>query len=216
MPFLRPISDRYFEDYVEGDVHRFGTIAVEADEIVAFAKRFDPQTLHTDPEAAKSGPFGGLIARGWHTAGLMTRLFVDHYLTKVASLGNRLRSGPNSNRLRSEPNSSRQRSEPNSNLSAVNCRACTVKRTDPVPRRMHRAQRHTVPRLLRDRGRAETRTPEASGSTTSYLAQGNSLRHISYVAVFAAQQVSIKARLCALVGHQLKGTQIVRENGHGE
>ena len=87
MPFLRPISDRYFEDYVEGDVHRFGTIAVEADEIVAFANRFDPQTLHTDPEAAKSGPFGGLIASGWHTAGLMTRLFMDHYLTKVASLG---------------------------------------------------------------------------------------------------------------------------------
>ena len=83
MPFLRPISDRYFEDYVEGDVHRFGTIAVGADEIVAFAKQFDPQTLHTDPEAAKSGPFGGLIASGWHTAGLMTRLFMDHYLTKV-------------------------------------------------------------------------------------------------------------------------------------
>ena len=41
---------------IEGDVHRFGTIAVEADEIVAFANRFDPQTLHTDPEAAKSGP----------------------------------------------------------------------------------------------------------------------------------------------------------------
>src|SRR5215831_12356888 len=45
MPFLRPISDRYFEDYVEGDVHLFGTIAVGADEIVAFAKQFDPQTL---------------------------------------------------------------------------------------------------------------------------------------------------------------------------
>jgi hypothetical protein len=87
MPFLRPISDRYFEDYVEGDVHRFGTIAVGADEIVAFAKQFDPQTLHTDSEAAKSGPFGGLIASGWHTAGLMTRLFMEHYLTKVASLG---------------------------------------------------------------------------------------------------------------------------------
>lgn len=67
MPFLRPISDRYFEDYIEGDMHRFGTVAVEADEIVAFANRFDPQTLHTDPEAAKSGPFGGLIASGWHT-----------------------------------------------------------------------------------------------------------------------------------------------------
>jgi len=87
MPFLRPISDRYFEDYFEGDVHSFGTIVVDADEIVAFANRFDPQTLHTDLEAAKAGPFGGLIASGWHTAGLMTRLFVDHYLTKVASLG---------------------------------------------------------------------------------------------------------------------------------
>ena len=84
--FSRPISDRYFEDYIEGDVHRFGTIAVEADEIIAFAKRFDPQTMHTDPEAAKSGPFGGLIASGWHTAGLMMRLFVEHYLTHVASL----------------------------------------------------------------------------------------------------------------------------------
>jgi len=84
---MPPISDRYFEDYIEGDVQRFGTIAVEADEIVDFANRFDPETLHTDPEAAKSGPFGGLIASGWHTAGLMTRLFVDHYLTKVASLG---------------------------------------------------------------------------------------------------------------------------------
>jgi acyl dehydratase len=79
MPFLRPIFDRYFEDYIEGDVHCFGTIAVNADEIVAFAKQFDPQTLHIDPEAAKSGPFRGLIASGWHTAGLMTRLFVDHY-----------------------------------------------------------------------------------------------------------------------------------------
>ena len=86
MTFSRPISDRYFEDYVEGDVHRYGTIVVEADEVIAFAKRFDPQTMHTDPKAAKSGPFGGLIASGWHTAGLMMRLYVEHYLTHVASL----------------------------------------------------------------------------------------------------------------------------------
>jgi acyl dehydratase len=86
MTFSHPISDRYLEDYVEGDVHHFGTIAVEADEIVAFAKRFDPQTMHTDPKAAKGGPFGGLIASGWHTAGLMMRLYVEHYLTQVASL----------------------------------------------------------------------------------------------------------------------------------
>lgn len=81
-----PSHDRYFEDYIEGDVHRFGTIAVEEDEIIAFAKRFDPQTFHIDPEAAKQTPFGGLIASGWHTAGLITRLYVEHYLTKVASL----------------------------------------------------------------------------------------------------------------------------------
>jgi acyl dehydratase len=86
MTFARPISDRYFEDYVEGDVHSFGTIAVEADEMIAFAKRFDPQAMHTDPEAAKNTPFGGLIASGWHTAGLMMRLYVEHYLTHVASL----------------------------------------------------------------------------------------------------------------------------------
>lgn len=86
MTFSRPISDRYFDDYVEGDVHRFGTIAVEADEMIAFAKRFDPQTMHTDPEAAKHTPFGGLIASGWHTAGLVMRLYVEHYLTHVASL----------------------------------------------------------------------------------------------------------------------------------
>src|SRR5450759_597202 len=86
MTFARPITDRYFEDYVEGDVHHFGTISVEADELIAFAKRFDPQAMHTDPEAAKNTPFGGIIASGWHTAGLMMRLYVEHYLTHVASL----------------------------------------------------------------------------------------------------------------------------------
>ncbi len=86
MPFAHAIDDRYFEDYVEGDVHELGTIAVEHDEVIAFARRFDPQSFHTDPQAAKRSPFGGLIASGWHTAGLMMRLFVEQYLTHVASL----------------------------------------------------------------------------------------------------------------------------------
>jgi acyl dehydratase len=86
MTFAHPITDRYLDDYVEGDVHRFGTIAVEADELIAFAKRFDPQAMHTDPEAAKNTPFGALIASGWHTAGLMMRLYVEHYLTHAASM----------------------------------------------------------------------------------------------------------------------------------
>ena len=87
MTFTRLIDDRYFEDYIAGDVHSFGSIAVEADEVIAFAKRFDPQVFHIDPEAAKQTQFGGLIASGWHTGGLMMRLFAEHYLTKVASLG---------------------------------------------------------------------------------------------------------------------------------
>jgi acyl dehydratase len=86
MTFSHPIADRYFEDYVEGDVHNCGSIAVKADEIIEFAKQFDPQDFHTDPEAAKRTPFGGLIASGWHTVGLMMRLYVEHYLTHVASL----------------------------------------------------------------------------------------------------------------------------------
>jgi acyl dehydratase len=70
MTFKSPLNSRYFEDYVEGDVHRFGSIAVEGDEVVAFAKRFDPQPFHIDPEAAKLTQFGGIIASGWHTAAL--------------------------------------------------------------------------------------------------------------------------------------------------
>ena len=86
MSFSHAIDNRYFEDYVEGDVHTFGSIDVTEDEIIAFARRYDPQSLHTVPEAAKLTPFGGLIASGWHTAGLMMRLYVEHYLTHVASL----------------------------------------------------------------------------------------------------------------------------------
>ena len=85
MPFAHAIDDRYFDDYVEGDVHRFGSVLVDGDEIVVFAKLYDPQTFHTDPEAAKETQFGGLIASGWHTCGLMMRLYAEHYLTHVAS-----------------------------------------------------------------------------------------------------------------------------------
>ena len=84
--FTAAIDDRYLEDYTEGSRYRFGEESVDADEIVAFAHRYDPQRIHTDPEAAAGGPFGGLIASGWQTAALMMRLFADNYLTSVASL----------------------------------------------------------------------------------------------------------------------------------
>ncbi|HVW44048.1 MAG TPA: MaoC family dehydratase [Amycolatopsis sp.] len=77
----------YFEDYVPGSVHECGTIKVTEAEIIEFAVKYDPQPFHTDPAAAATGPFGGLIASGWHTASLMMRLLVEHYLSPVASLG---------------------------------------------------------------------------------------------------------------------------------
>ncbi len=80
-------DNRYFEDYVVGSTYEFGTIAVTEEEVIAFARRYDPQPFHLDPEAAKDTPFGGLISSGWLTAGLMMRLLVDNYVSSVASLG---------------------------------------------------------------------------------------------------------------------------------
>lgn len=85
--FPLPLDDRYFEDYVPDSVYEYGSITISHQEILDFAKKFDPQPIHADPEAASHGPFNGLIASGWHTASVMMRLFVDHYLSAVASLG---------------------------------------------------------------------------------------------------------------------------------
>jgi len=85
--FTVPSKDRYFEDYVPGSILECGTIPLSEPEIIAFATQFDPQYFHTDPAAAKVGPYGGLIASGWHTAAVMMRLIVDHYLPQAASLG---------------------------------------------------------------------------------------------------------------------------------
>jgi acyl dehydratase len=73
-----PPAERYFEDYHVGMVDEFGVIAVTAEEIVAFATRYDPQPMHIGP--------GERIASGWHTAAMVMRLFVEHYLSKVATL----------------------------------------------------------------------------------------------------------------------------------
>ncbi|GAB4348213.1 MAG: MaoC family dehydratase [Gammaproteobacteria bacterium] len=84
--FSTDINDRYFEDYPVGGVFEFGTIEVSEEEIIEFAKRYDPQDFHVDPIAARETVFGGIIASGWHTGSLTMRLYADHYLSKVASL----------------------------------------------------------------------------------------------------------------------------------
>lgn len=82
-----PLAERRLEDYVAGDVYEVGTIEVSEQEIIDFARRYDPQPFHTDPEAARRAGFGGLIASGWHTCALMMRVLVEGYISKEASLG---------------------------------------------------------------------------------------------------------------------------------
>lgn len=78
---------RYFEDFTPGDVIELGSRSVSRDEIVAFARQFDPQPFHTDEEAAKRSIYGGLLASGWHTAALSMRILYDGLLHDLASMG---------------------------------------------------------------------------------------------------------------------------------
>jgi acyl dehydratase len=78
----------YFEDFTEGQVVDLGTIPVlSEDEIIAFARQYDPQPFHVDPVAAKETIYGGLIASGWQTALLTMRLMVDKLLNQTAAQG---------------------------------------------------------------------------------------------------------------------------------
>jgi acyl dehydratase len=78
---------KYLEDFAVGQVLEFPPRTVSEEEIIAFARDYDPQPFHLDKEAAKQSLFGGLCASGWHTAGLMMRMLVDHMIGKYASMG---------------------------------------------------------------------------------------------------------------------------------
>ena len=73
---------RYFEDYPVGAVFTGGPVAVGEQDILDFARRFDPQPMHVDKAAAEAGQFGGLIASGWHTGSLAMRLMVEHFVPR--------------------------------------------------------------------------------------------------------------------------------------
>jgi acyl dehydratase len=77
----------YWEDFPPGDVVEMGRHTFAEAEIIAFARQFDPQPFHVDPEAARKSFFGGLIASGWHTCSIAMRLMVDKYVGRSASLG---------------------------------------------------------------------------------------------------------------------------------
>jgi acyl dehydratase len=78
---------RYFEDFPEGLTVELGTVEFTADAIIEFARQFDPQPMHVDPDAAKGSIYAGLIASGWHTASAYMRLLVDAVVKESASVG---------------------------------------------------------------------------------------------------------------------------------
>jgi len=82
-----PPKERFFEDFRPGEVLEFGDYLVTEEEIVDFAKRYDPQPFHVDHDAAASSIYGGLIASGWLTGSIVMRLLVDHFISPLSSMG---------------------------------------------------------------------------------------------------------------------------------
>ena len=77
----------YFEDFRVGQVIELGSRTVSKDEIIAFARKFDPQPFHIDEAAAERSIYGGLIASGMHTCSIFMRLLYDGLLSRAASMG---------------------------------------------------------------------------------------------------------------------------------
>ncbi|MBV8680499.1 MAG: MaoC family dehydratase [Aquitalea sp.] len=75
----------YFEDLTPGRVFHTASHTISQQEIIDFARQFDPQPFHTDTEAAKTSVFDGLAASGWHTSSLTMRLIVASELKNVAN-----------------------------------------------------------------------------------------------------------------------------------
>ena len=72
----------WFEDMPVGRIDRFGAIAVTREEVIDFARKFDPQPFHLDDAAAAANPlFGRLCASGWHTAAMGMRMTADYWET---------------------------------------------------------------------------------------------------------------------------------------
>ncbi len=76
-----------FRDFHSGDVIELGTVTVDREEMLAFARRFDPQPFHVDEVAARASILGGLCASGWFTCSLWMRAYVDAVLIRSTSQG---------------------------------------------------------------------------------------------------------------------------------
>ncbi|MGH8789683.1 MAG: MaoC family dehydratase [Cupriavidus necator] len=77
----------YFEDFEVGSRRELGSYLVTEEEILAFARQYDPQPFHIDKEAAAKSIYGGVISSGWMTCSIMMRLLVLSSTGKSASMG---------------------------------------------------------------------------------------------------------------------------------
>ncbi|WP_454720634.1 MULTISPECIES: MaoC family dehydratase [Cupriavidus] len=77
----------YFEDFTVGSKRDLGSHLVTEEEILAFARQYDPQPFHIDKAAAQNSIYKGLISSGWMTCSIMMRLLVDSMTSKAASMG---------------------------------------------------------------------------------------------------------------------------------
>jgi acyl dehydratase len=83
------MKKRYFDDLKVGDRFKSESLRVTEKKLIAFARKFDPQTFHLSRKRAEQTIFKGLIASGWHTAALTMRLFVQtlNFANGVIGLG---------------------------------------------------------------------------------------------------------------------------------
>jgi acyl dehydratase len=81
------MSEIHLDDLAAGQVHHLGHHVITREEIVTFARAYDPQSFHLDDEAAAASIYGGLIASGWHTVCIFMRLFADGLLDRAAAMG---------------------------------------------------------------------------------------------------------------------------------
>ena len=77
----------YWEDFTVGQVKEFGDKLVSEEDILTFAKEYDPQSFHVNKQAAEQSIFKGLIASGWQTCAFMMRMMCDEYLVDSSSQG---------------------------------------------------------------------------------------------------------------------------------
>ena len=77
----------FFEDFQVGETVEIGRHTITEAEILAFARQYDPQPFHADPQRARSSIYGGLIASGWQTCAIAMRVMCDAYLLQAASMG---------------------------------------------------------------------------------------------------------------------------------